>query len=177
MGELLIAAIVGSILTIGGGFAATVFIRWLDHRAAARRDARQLRGAATMVLDEMAANIATLEVTLKYDQWSIPQLRDSVYQDRQVLLVQGLPADVRAALRDAYIYAQAPRVLRYTVRTITPATTPSVRVDHEAAAIPHVQACYDKTLKARELLEPFASSARVTVEPPFGSIPADGVAS
>jgi hypothetical protein len=177
MGELLLAAIVGSILTIGGGIGATLFIRSLDHRDTARRGEQELRGAATMVLDEMAANIATLEVTLKYDEWSIPQLRDAVYQDRQVVLVQGLPSDVRAALRDAYIYAQAPRVLRYTVRKITPAVTPSVQVDHEAAAIPHVQACYDKTRLAQRLLEPFATIPATPVEPPFGSIPSEGGAS
>ena len=150
LSDHLIDTIVGGVLAVGGGFLGALVIRWRDSVAADRRENREFRAAMIVVLDEVAANIATLEVTLK-DHTSIPELHDNVYHERQLALAQRLKPDVREALADAYIYAQAPSVLRETRATQMGPPPPWV------PAMQQVDACHTKFLTAKEELERYAA--------------------
>ncbi|HKV32667.1 MAG TPA: hypothetical protein VJT14_16805 [Candidatus Dormibacteraeota bacterium] len=151
-----IGAFVGGLLTVVGGYFATRRIRSLDNQAAERRAGEEFWAAALVVIDEMNANIATLEVTLQHDQNSIPELHDSVYREQQLVLALRLPVDVRSALAEAYIYAQTPRVLR-----LTPADVSIPPGDHsyDTANLENVRACYTKTKLARAKLLAASSAA------------------
>jgi len=149
------STLLGAGLAVVGGFFATLGIRWLDDRRQDRSVDHEFHAAAALVCDELAANIETLKVTLEHDRGSIPELENAVYRDRQLILAQRLPADVRSALGAAYIYVQTPRVLRLRSRTTTPFGPPE---EWDQPNLEHIKACHDKMVKARGLLEPFAVS-------------------
>ena len=69
--EGLIGTVVGGVLSVLGGFFATLWIRSRDNAAVQRRADDEFQAATVVVVDEMNANIATLEVTLQHDQNSI----------------------------------------------------------------------------------------------------------
>ena len=164
--EGLIGTVVGGVLSVLGGFFATLWIRSRDNAAVQRRADDEFQAATVVVVDEMNANIATLEVTLHHDQNSIPELHDSVYRDRQLVLALRLPPDVRSALADAYIYAQTPRVLRLSPDDVS---IPPGDRSYDLPNLEHIRACYTKTTLARSKLlamAPSVAAKAASVAPP-----------
>ena len=158
LSDHLIDTIVGGVLAVGGGFLGALFIRWRDALASDRREDREFRAAMVVVLDEIAANVATLEVTLK-DKSTVPELHDNVYHTQQLALAQKLKPDAREAVADAYIYAQAPSVLR------EPSVLQVVGVGGSPQWVPamkQIAACHVKFLTAKEELELYAAEHTVS---------------
>ena len=160
------STLLGGGLTVVGGFLGALLLRWLDRQAVERRAEQEYHAAAALVSDELAANIETLKVTLGHDPDSIPELENAVYRDRQLILAQRLPPDVREALGAAYIYVQTPRVFRLRSRTIQSGFVGPPQ-EWDTPNLEHIKACYEKTVEAHRLLEPFGKrqAARLTRTP------------
>jgi hypothetical protein len=94
-------------LTIVGGFAATLGIRWLDDRRQERREDREFRAAAILVDDELVANLGMLRAAVNSGSTDdVPNLQSDAYRTHQLALALGLPADVRSRVATAYSWVQ-----------------------------------------------------------------------
>jgi len=108
------STLLGGGLTIVGGFAATIFIRWLDDRREDRREDRQFRAAAVLVDDEMKANLSMLQASVNNRSTDYaPELQSEAYQSHRLILALRLPRDVQASVARAYSWTQVPDVQAY----------------------------------------------------------------
>jgi hypothetical protein len=104
---------------VGGGLialvATTVYQEFVFRRENGRRKAELAERsglAALLVRDEIYANLQSLRI-IRDSNEPPGSLVSGTYQDLQVDLARGLPANVRDAVRHAYVFARAPRVLEF----------------------------------------------------------------
>jgi hypothetical protein len=99
--------------------------------------------AALLVRDEIYANLQTLRI-IKDSQEPPGPLVSGTYQDLQVDLARGLPPAARDAVRHAYVFARASRVLEFKHIATDQVLKPSPFIDEA------IKACE----AALELLKP-----------------------
>jgi hypothetical protein len=135
---------------IGGGvFVGVVTILYQEFvllRERRRRNGERAERsglAALLVRDEIYANLQTLKI-IKESQEPPEPLVSGTYQDLQVDLARGLPPAVRDAVRHAYVFARAPRVLEFKQIATDQVLKPSLVIDDA------IRACE----AALELLKP-----------------------
>jgi hypothetical protein len=97
---------------LGGGIVGGI-IAEAYHELKAFLQRRQERSAAALLVrDELRANIVQLEIALQAQEDPVG-LRSETYDDLQMILARRLPAQVRDAVRQAYVHARVPRSLQF----------------------------------------------------------------
>src|SRR5216683_5970323 len=96
----------GWLVAVGATIAYQEFALFRE-RKSKRRD---FPFQAMLVRDECYANLQTLKI-INASKEPPPPLSSNAYDAYQLDLSRRLPAEVRDAVRHAYVYARAPRVL------------------------------------------------------------------
>jgi hypothetical protein len=133
-----------ALATALAGVIVGILLRYVaDWLTESRRVRKEFRDAALCVYDELRANVVKLEIALETAE--DPELLElQTYQSHQMLLARHLPAEVRDAVRGAYVHGRVHRA--FQVRN---------RQGQRVGSTPVVQEALDKARRARELLRSY----------------------